>query len=57
MNDTISIIVGVFVLATVALALAELRRKPKRKEFPHTPGELADVQQRLFNIDKDEDTI
>jgi len=41
----------------VVLALAELRRKPKRKKFPHTPGELADVQQRFFDIDKDEDTI
>jgi len=57
MNDPIAIVVGLSVLAIVVLALAELRRKPKRKKFPHTPGELADVQQRFFDIDKDEDTI
>ena len=53
MNDLLTVIVILFVLFVAYLILADVRRKPKRRKFKHTPGELADVQQRLFDIDKD----
>ena len=55
MNDLLTVIVILFVLFIAYLILADVRRKPKRRKFKHTPGQLADIQQRLFDISSEED--
>jgi hypothetical protein len=53
MNDPLALAAGLLILLVILLVLVDMRRKPKRKKYPHRPGELADIQQRLLDIKRD----
>ena len=53
MNDAIVVITTMIILALIAMALLDLRKKPEKKESLHRPGDLARVQQRFFDIGDD----
>ena len=55
MNDLLTVVVILFILLVAYLILADVRRKPKRRKFKHTPGQLADIQQRFYGISSEED--
>ena len=55
MNDLLTVVVILFILLVAYLILADVRRKPKRRKFKHTPGQLADIQQRFYGINSDKD--